>query len=136
MSKMVLGPLTKITVNGTDLSQWCNQVTLSDSGDKVDVTGFGETYREFVVGLKDAEVTANFNQDFASGGPDATLSPLYYNNTSGTVKITPDTSGTVVYTMVSKLYEWGPVNGAVGAENTVSATFGNFGTAGLTRGTV
>lgn len=135
MSKQVLGPLTQITVNGTDLSQWCNQVTLEDSADEVDVTGFGETYKEFIPGLKDATITAQFVQDYASGGPDATLSPLYYNNTAGTVKVKPDTSGTVVYTMISKLYSWGPVDGGVGDANNVSATFRNFGTAGLTRGT-
>lgn len=135
MSKQVLGPNTQITVNGTDLSQWCGNVTLEDSADEVEVTGFSETYKEFLPGLKDSTLTATFFQDFASGGPDAILSPLYYNNTAGTVKVKPDTSGTVVYTMVSKLYSWPPVSGGVGDANSIDVTFRNFGTAGLTRGT-
>lgn len=131
----VLGPNTQITVNGTDLSTWCTNVTIEDSADEVEVTGFGETYKEFVPGLKDSSITATFVQDLGAGGPDQTLSPLYYNNTAGTVKVKPDTSGTVVYTQVSKLYSWPPVSGGPGAANSIDVTFRNFGTAGLTRGT-
>jgi hypothetical protein len=135
VAKQLLGPLTKITVNGTDLSQWAHSITLEDSANQVDVTGFGETYSEFIQGQKTAQITASFWQDYASGGPDATLSPLYYNNGAGTVKVTPDTSGTVVYTMVSKLEGWSPASGGVGDANSIDVTFSNFGTLGLTRGT-
>lgn len=135
MAKQLLGPLTKITVNGTDLSQWCHSVTLEDTANQVDVTGFSETYSDFIQGMKTAQITASFFQDYAASGPDATLSPLYYNNTAGTVKVTPDTSGTVTYTMISKLEGWSPVSGAVGDANSIDVTFTNFGTAGLTRGT-
>lgn len=135
MAKQLLGPNTKITVNGTDLSQWCTQISLEDTANQVDVTGFSETYSEFIQGLKTAQITATFVQDMASGGPDATLYPLYANNTAGTVKVNPDTSGTTVYTMVTKLEGWSPVSGAVGAANEIQTTFSNFGTAGLTKGT-
>ncbi len=135
MAKQLLGPNTKITVNGTDLSTWCHTCTLNDTANQVDVTGFGETYSEFIQGQKTASIDAGFFQDYAASGPDATLSPLYYNNLAGTVKVTPDTTGTVVYTLVSKLEGWSPVAGAVGAANDISVTFTAFGTAGLTRGT-
>ena len=135
MAKHVLGPNTTLTVNGTDLSDHVSNVTLEDSADEVDVTGFTETYREFIPGLKDATITATFFQDYGSSSVDATLGALYYNNTAGTVKVKPDTSGTVVYTMVSKIYSFGPVNGGVGDANSIDVTFRNFGTAGLTRGT-
>ena len=135
MGKNILGPNTTVKWNGTDLSTWCTNVTLNDSADEVDVTGFSETYREFQPGLKDASIDTSFIQDFASGGPDATLSPSYYNQTAGTLKVNPDTSGTVVYTLVSKIYSFAPVNGGPGAANTIDVTFRNSGTAGLTRGT-
>lgn len=135
MAKQVLGPVSKVTVNSVDLSQWVTNVTLEDSKEEVDVTGFGESYREFIPGLGDASLTVTFLQDTASGGPDATLYPLYANNTAGTVKVTPNTSGTIVYTLVSKLYSWPPVSGGVGDANTIDVTFRNSGTAGLTRGT-
>lgn len=135
MAKQVLGPNTQITVNGTDLSQYCTNVSLSDSADDVDVTGFSETYREFLPGLKDAEIGATFVQDYGASAVDAVLSAMYSATTAGTVKVKPDTSGTVVYTMVSRLYQYGPVNGGVGDANSIDVTWRNAGTAGLTRGT-
>ncbi len=135
MAKQVLGPATKITVNTTDLSDHCQSVTLEDSADEVDVTGFGETYREFIPGLKDATISATFFQDYGGTSVDAVIGGLYYASTAGTVKVTPDTSGTVVYTMVAKVYSFGPVAGATGDANQIDVTFRNFGTAGLTRGT-
>jgi hypothetical protein len=135
MAKQVLGPLTQITVNGVDLSSWCTSVTVEDSKDEVDVTGFGETYREFLPGLGDSSITATFLQDTASGAVDATIYPLYSGNTAGTVKVKPNTSGTVVYTQISKVFSYPPVSGGVGDANTIDITFRNAGTAGLTRGT-
>lgn len=135
MAKQVLGPPSTFTVNGTDLSQWCTNVTIEDSREEVDVTGFGTSFREFVPGLRDSTITATFVMDYAAGGPDQTLQPLYVNQTAGTVKINPDTAGTVVYTQVSKVYAWPPVNGGPGEVSTADVTFRNFGTAGLTRGT-
>ncbi len=135
MAKNILGPATTVKWNGTDLSTWCTNLSGSDSVDKVDVSGFGELYREFGTGLKDATFTATFVQDFASGGPHQTLSPSYYNSTAGTLKINPDTNGTVVFTLVSKLYSYAPVNGGPGASNSIDVEFGNFGTQGLTAGT-
>lgn len=135
MAKQVLGPLTQITVGGVDLSDHCTNVSVEDSKDEVDVTGFGETYREFLPGLGDASITATFLQDTAASSVDATIYPLYAGNTAGTVKVKPNTSGTVVYTLVSKVYSYPPISGGVGDANTIDVTFRNAGTAGLTRGT-
>jgi len=131
----VLGPTSTITVNGTDLSQFCTNITLEDSAEEAEVTGFGMTYRSFIPGLKDSSITATFNQSYGASEVDAVLGALYYNSTAGTVKVKPDTNGTVVYTQVSKIYSFSPVNGGVGDVNSVDVTFRNFGTAGLTRGT-
>lgn len=135
MAKHILGPNTTVTVNGTDLSQWCTNVTVEDNAEEVEITGFSETFREYTRGLRDMSVTCTFLQDYASSGPDEIISALYYNDTAGTVKVKPQTGGTVVYTAVSKPYGWSPVSGAVGAANTVDVTFRNASTAGLTRGT-
>ena len=135
MAKQVLGPDTSVTVNGTDLSQWVTNVTVEDSAEEVDVTGFSETYREFETGLKDTTITCTFLQDYSAGGPDVVLSALYYADTAGTVKVNPDTGGTVVYTAISKMYGWSPVSGGVGEANSIDVSFRLSGTAGLTRGT-
>ena len=139
MAKMVFRDAV-VTVNGTDLSDHANQVTIEDTADEVDLTGFTSAgYREFGQGLKDATITITFFQDFASSSVDATLSALYSGGSAGTVVIKP-TSATVsatnpTYTMVSKLYSYGPVAGAVGDALTVEATFRHSGTAGVVRGT-
>lgn len=135
MAKQVLGPATTVTVNGTDISDHVTSVTIEDSREEVDVTGFSEAFREFTGGLRDASITMTILQDYASASVDATISPLYYNDTAGTVKVKPDTAGTVVYTLISKPYGWSPVSGGVGDANTIDVTWRNAGTAGLTRGT-
>ncbi len=136
MAKLVLGPNTTFSVNGTNLSSWVHNVTVEDTANPVDVTGFGEPYSEFAQGMKTAQITASLFQDYVSGGPDNILAPLYFNNTAGTVKVNADSSGTVIYTMVTKLQGYSPISGGVGDADSIDVTFTNFGTAGLTRGTV
>ena len=135
MAKQLLGPRTRITINGVDLSQWCTSVTTSDETEEQDVTGFGETYREMADSLKTATVSTTFVQDYASAAVDQTVGSIYYSTTNGTIKINPDTSGTVVYTLVARPNSFNPVNGAPGDPSTIDTTWSNRGTAGLTRGT-
>lgn len=135
MAKHVLGPNTTVTINGTDISQYVTNVTVEDTAEEVDVTGMSESFREYIRGLRDMSVTLTILQDYGAGGPDAVIQPLYDNDTAGTVKVNPDTGGTVVYTAVSKPYGWSPVSGGVGAANSIDVTFRNAGTLGLTRGT-
>lgn len=135
MAKQVLGPASSVTWNGVDQSQWVTNITVEDSKDEVDVTGFGESYREYIPGIGDASVTLTVLQDTASGGPDATFYPSYANGTAGTLKFKANTSGTIVYTLIGKLYSWPPVSGGVGDANSIDLVIRNSGTAGLTRGT-
>lgn len=135
MAKQVLGPASKVTFNGTDLSQYVTTGSITDSRDDVDVTGFSETYREYLPGIGDATATITFVNDLASGGPDATIYPSYSTSTAGTLKVTPNTAGTVTYTLICKPYDWTPMDGGVGDANTIQVTFRNAGTAGLSRGT-
>lgn len=135
MSKQVLGPASKVTWNGTNLSQYVTQGSLEDTRDPVEVTGFGENYKEYLPGIGDAVANITFVQDLGSGGPDETIYPSYANQTAGTLKVTPNTGSTVVYTLVAKPYGWTPMDGGVGDANTIAVEFRNAGTAGLTRGT-
>lgn len=135
MPKHILGKNSRVTINGTDLSSWAQSVNVEDTAEEVDVTGLGEDYREYIPGLKDAVCTITFFQDYDAGKVDAVVGGMYYSGTAGTVKINPDTSGTIVYTLISKVYGWPPVGGAAGDANTVDVTFRNSGTLGLTRGT-
>lgn len=135
MAKQLLGPRTRITIAGVDLSDHCTSITTNDEADQQDVTGMGETYHEFMDSLKDANIETTFIQDYASGSVDATIGGIYYATTNGTVKVTPDTTGTVVYTLVGRPNSFNPVSGAPGEASTITTTWTNRGTAGLTRGT-
>lgn len=136
MAKHILGPNTRVTWNGTDLSDHVSNVTLEDSADEVEVTGMAETYKEFIPGLKDSTCTVTFFQDYAGSSVDATIGASYYANASGTLKVNPDNSGTVIYTETAKIYSFSPVNGGPGDANNMEVSFRNAGTLGLTRGTV
>jgi len=129
-----------IAVNGTALSAWANQVALTDTSDQVEVTGFGTAgYRSYIKGLATAQVAVTFFQDFQNNGIDQTLQPLYASGGTFALEVRPTSAAASVtnpkYTMTARLYEWSPINGAVGAADTISVTFANAGTAGLVRGT-
>lgn len=131
-TKQVVGPATQVTWNATDISQYVTNISIEDTREEVDVTGFSETYREYTDGLADASVTLTV---INGTGIDPTLYPSYANRTAGTLKFKADTSGTVVYTLVGKIYSWPPVSSGVGDVNSIDVTIRNAGTAGLTRGT-
>lgn len=135
MAKQLLGPNSKVEINGTDLSSHCTSVTTNDETEEQDVTGFGSTYREMADSLKTASIETTFIQDYASGSVDATVGGIYYGTQSGTVKITPDTSGSVTYTLIGRPNSYNPVSGGPGEASTITTTWTNRGTAGLTRGT-
>jgi hypothetical protein len=139
MAKQVLRNAS-IVVNSVDLSDHCSSVTLEDSAEEVDFTAFSSSaYREFGQGLKTATITAEFFQDYATGSVDATHYPLYNSGGTFNVVVKPENAATSStnpsYTMVSRIYTYGAVAGAVGDANTVSVTYNNAGTAGITRGT-
>ena len=141
MPKQVLGPNTSVTLypggTASDISQYCSSVTVEDTTDDVETTGFSETYKEYLGGLRDCNITMDVFQGYGSGEPNAVITP--YRTTAGTIKVNPDTtltgSSAVVYTMVARAYSFNPVDGGVGDANTTSVTFRNASTAGLTSGT-
>lgn len=135
ISKQLLGPNTQVTVNGVDLSDHCTSVTVGDETEEQDVTGFDQTYREMADSLKTASIETTFIQDYASGSVDATIGGIYYSTASGTIKVKPDTSGTVVYTLIARPTSFNPVAGGPGEASTITTTWSARGTAGLTRGT-
>lgn len=135
MAKQLLGPNSKVTINGVDLSDHCTSVTVGDETEEQDVTGFGQTYREMADSLKTASIETTFIQDYASGSVDATIGAIYYSANSGTVKVNPNTDGTVVYTLIARPTSFNPVAGGPGEASTITTTWSARGTAGLTRGT-
>ena len=93
MAKLVLTDVT-FTLNGVALTSSVGKAELSLEADDVETTSFGATggYRTRVGGLKAANVSLTFMQDYAASSVDATLFPLL--GSIGTVVITP--AGTAV----------------------------------------
>lgn len=121
------------SINGSTISSDVSEVSIEDSADEVDVSGFSASqYRSFLPGLKDATITF---QAYSTTAIDSLIQPLYANGTDGTVKIRESTASTKIYTMVGKVYTYSPLAGAVGEASTTPITIRNSSTAGLTVGT-
>lgn len=139
MGKVVLRDAS-ITVDGVDLSDHCTTVTVEDGAADVDATAFGSVYTSAVKGLRTAQITATFQQDFATGSVDATLNALNNQEEPFEVVVVP-TSASVGATNPSytlpeaMLLGYTPLSGGVGDLSTTDVTFSNAGASGVVRGT-
>jgi hypothetical protein len=131
----------KTTINSVDFSDHIAAVTLDISTDEIETTAFGGSgFRTRVSGLKDASITLDFHQDFATSGSGAVDQTIFANFGSvATVVVTP-TSGSVSatnpsYTGVFLVSQTTPVASSVGDLATQSLTWPTAGTAGIVRGT-
>lgn len=122
-----------VVINSVDLSNDTRSVTLNVTGDELDDTAMGDTFRSRIGGLKDWSVSLEFNSDFAASQVDATLFPLLNTTTTITIKPTsaavsatnPSYSGSVLVSQAN------PLGNSVGDLATVSVTWPGAGT--LTR---
>lgn len=137
MAKLVLRDCY-IVVNGVNFSDHCSSVEVNLSKDEVETTNFSGSGRERVAGLKDDNFVINFQQDFAAAQVDATLYPLYNNETEFVVEVRPTSSAASVtnpkYTATVILLEYQPVSGKVGDLSETEVTFPAQRT-GITRAT-
>jgi len=125
----------KVSINGTDFSTSLASVELAIESDDVETTAFGSTFRTRVGGLKAANLSLEFHQDFGSASVDATLFPLL--NTIATVVMLP-TSGTASstnpsYTATCLVNQYSPLASSVGDLATLSVSWPTSGT--VTRAT-
>lgn len=75
MSK-VHGRHTVITIDGDDISIYCNTSDLGRKADKHDVTGYGADAHEYGGGLLDGNASIGGVYDSAAGGPHTVIRPL------------------------------------------------------------
>lgn len=131
-----------IAVGGTVWSDYANNVAINMDIDDVEVTSFGPSaMKEYAQGMADATITCTFFQSFEGGT--ASLDSMLYNLWQGrgtfSVEVRPTSSNAgsanPKYTMVSRLYNYTPLDGGVGDASTIDCTFRNSGTAGIVRGT-
>ncbi|MFH8405575.1 hypothetical protein ACH4FX_12480 [Streptomyces sp. NPDC018019] len=137
MAKLVLRDCS-IVVNSVDFSDHVSSVEINLVKDEVETTNFSGSGRERVAGLKDDSIVVNFQQDFAAGEVDATLYPLWNNETEFTVVVKPTAASVSAsnpsYTATCILLEYQPLAGDVGDLSETEVTFPTQRT-GVTRAT-
>jgi hypothetical protein len=126
-----LGPFTnaQFELNGTDLSDHVESLTINRSSETVDATAMGDAARKRMGGLKDWSIDLNFHQDFAAGDIDATLFALV--GTTVCFEIRPQAICTTVlnprYSAVGVIESYNPVGGSVGSILDAPVTIQPFG---------
>lgn len=126
MAKIVLiNPF--IEVNGTNLSDHVESVTVSLVKDEIETTNFGGSGRERIAGLKDDSFEMTFQADYAAASVDSVLYPLWDNETEFTVKVRPTSAAVSTtnpeYSGTCILLEYEPITGDVGELSTTEVTF-------------
>lgn len=139
MAKLIMND-ARVEVNGVNLSDHVQSVTVETTKDSVDLTAMGATNKVYGRGLGDATITVTFFQDYAAASVDATLWPLANTDTPFTVKVRPTSAAISAtnpeYSMSALMYGYSPVGGSVGDASTVDIEFRNAAQTGLTRATV
>lgn len=129
-----------VTVNGVDLSDHCQSVTITTERDEVEATAFGATNKVTLAGLGDATMECEFQADFAAGKTDATLWPLSSSTTPFTVSVKSTSAATSttnpLFSMSALLFSYSPIDGSMGDLSTTTVTFKNASQAGITRATI
>jgi len=126
----------QVIVNGVDLSDHVDQVTVEDMRDSVDITAMGASNKAYTKGLGDAKITVEFFQDFAAGKTYATLQPLIGNTSTVQVEVRPvnaaRSSTNPGMVLQAYLMTFNSLDGKVGDASKISAEFINGSQSGLT----
>lgn len=68
----------KVVVNNVNMLGWVHNVSIDDSREKLDASVFNpNNNKTYIPGQRDQTVTVQFRNDMATGGPFATIRPLY-----------------------------------------------------------
>ena len=137
MAKIVLRDCY-ISINSVVFSDHISSVEVNLSKDEIDTTNFGGSGRERQAGLKDDSFVVNFQQDFAAASVDATLYPLFANETEFPIEVRPTAAAVSPtnpkYTATVILLEYQALSGDVGSLSETGVTFPAQRT-GITRAT-
>lgn len=118
-----------ILINAGNVSDHGNKVEIPVTVQDKDSTTFGQTWVNRVGGLKDAQLSIDFLNDFVAAQLDSIFWPLL--GTVVTFEIRPTSAargtGNPAYTGSILIKEWKPVMGKVGDLVTVSVSFPTSG---------
>ena len=127
MARLVLTD-ANVTFATLDISQYITSITLSSSLDVVETTGMSSTSRTRVAGLRDNQVTLEFNQDFASSALESIVNGTTSTIGTAVTMVVKPTSGATTatnpsYTFSALVSEWQSLSGSIGDLATVSVTW-------------
>lgn len=74
-----------LVINSVDLSNKTRSAQVTGTGEQLDKTAMGQTSRTYLIGLLDATLAVEFNDDLAAGSVDATIFAAYAARTAVTV---------------------------------------------------
>lgn len=135
---MAISTLTNalVLVNGVDLSDHVQKVTLTDTRDSVDITAMGATSKAITKGLGDGKVDISFYQDFAAAKVHATLQPLIASTTGVSVEVRPVNASrsatNPAFLMTGLLMDYTMLDAQVGDASKFTASFVNAAQTGVT----
>lgn len=114
-----------LTVDGVDLSDFVQSVTLNWNANELDVTAMGDTGIRRIKGLEDNSISIDFLNDNATSAVLQTLCDNFGENVTVTVKNTSaaTSASNPLFTMTCLINGITPVNGAVGDVSTQSVTW-------------
>jgi hypothetical protein len=75
--------------NAVELSDHVKSATVAAEGDQLDSTTMGDSWREFLIGLKSGTLTVEFLDDFASSSVDATIWAAFNTGNGVAVAVRP-----------------------------------------------
>ena len=123
--------------NAVDLSDHVQSAEIKLSAADLSTTAFGSTFAGRIPGLKDSDLSVEFNADSATSSVDATLWAIYNGGVAVTCSVRALAAATSAtnpaYTASFILTDWKAVGGKAGELGMVSASFKGAGT--VTRAT-
>lgn len=116
-----------VTVNGVDFTDHCSEVEVAMKKASVDTTNFSGGGKEAQAGLREDTMTVTFQQDFSASEVDATLYPLWNNETEFVVTVKPTSSSVSatnpLYSATCILLEYTPLSGKPGELSSTKVAF-------------
>lgn len=126
MAKTVLKDCN-VVVNGVDLSNHISSVEVALKKASIDTTNFSGGGKEAIAGLSEDTITVDFQQDFGVAQVNATLMPLYDNETEFVVVVKPHSAAVTAtnpsFTATCILLDFLPLSGKVGDLSTSKVKF-------------
>lgn len=125
-----------ILFDGVNLSNYGFNIDTPSVRDQIEVSGFSSTgAKEFLAGQRDDSVTAQFTQDFASGGPHDIIYYVYINKLTVPLVIKPTSSAVGVNNPSLsgnvQVFSYNGLSGALNARSEITVEFKAADAAGL-----